>query len=346
MMSDYEQLSFFSELGIVEKTDLKKKLVNEPAKVSEKTLGGFSIVSIPFLGCDFEFVYPILADILPKEKIVFTEFPLNVAIVCEMICAAICHQMNWDFLRKVVYEKSQYTIKWLSADYLSSISETEVFEMFSAYTKSERIREKERTMLLHSLGEWLNAIDSAENVFLDKNGSLLNYEEIRNNLLTCKVFANDPEEKKMQLLLQKLSTFSELSGLAKYYQPAIDYHLVRCYLRRGLLLAKNKYAKEFLKEMNIERKESTMAAIRQLCSKLLLDICEYTDLNTCIVNQIEWHIGRSVCVRDEPDCFLKTQGSQWVKRRFEVCPYFDTCLARSNSKLLHLNEPIYKGSSY
>ena len=182
--------------------------------------------------------------------------------------------------------------------------------------------------------------------FLDKNGTLLNYETIRNNLLACKVFANDPEEKKMQLLLQKLSAFKELSGLAKYYQPAIDYHLVRCYLRRGLLLAKSKYAKDFLEDVNIKRKESTMAAIRQLCSEVLLDVCKYTDLNTCIVNQIEWQIGRSVCVRDKPDCFLKTQDSQWVKRRFEVCPYFNTCLARRNNRLLHLNEPLYQGSSY
>lgn len=350
MIPDYEQLSLFqgSEIDIErnEKTRDDSESAQPTAKVSIKTLEGFGVVSIPFWGCDFDAVYPMLAKILPREKIVFADFSFSTAVICEIICSAICHQMNWDFLREAVRNKTDTNIGWLSPNYLSQIAEEEVFEMLANYPKPERIRKEERTKILHDVGNWLKKFDPVESAFLNKNRDLLDCTEVRNNLLSCDAFSNDPEEKKLQLLLQKLSAFSELSGLAKYYQPAIDYHLVRCYLRRGLLVANTKYAKDFLYNSNVERKESTMAGIRHLCSEILLNICDYTGLDTNIVNQIEWNIGRSVCVRDDPDCFLKSEDAKWLKDKFNVCPFIASCAARNNDNLLHLNEPIYKGSSY
>lgn len=343
-MQDYEQLSLFPRHE--EKKDCEKKPIAEHTRISEKTLDGFTVASIPFIECDFDYVYSALAEILPKEQTLFIDFPFYSAVVCEMVCAAICHQMNWDFLRDAVYRKTTMSVDWLSPGYLSNISESEVYEMLSGYSKPERIRCEERSKILHNLGAWLSTYNSVEEIFFDKDGILLCRDIVRNNLLKCEAFSTDPEEKKMQLLMQKLSSFDELSGLSLYYQPAIDYHLVRVYLRRGLLIARKKYAIDFLDNFGVERKESTMAAIRQLCSNLLQSISEYTQLNTSIVNQIEWQIGRSVCVQGNPDCFLQSRDAQWVKKRFEVCPFFKTCLARCNEKFLYVNEPKYNGISY
>jgi hypothetical protein len=345
-MPDYEQLSLLPVLKNEKDIELKKKENKDISRVSEKILDGFSASSIPFIGCDFDSIYPILARIIPGEQISFTNFPLNTAVVCEMVCAAICHQINWDFLRKSVYQKVTVSSKWLSPAYLSEISETEVYEMLAGYSKTERIYKEDRTMILRKLGMWINNFESVRQIFWDEEGNLLPKEDVRHNLLLCEVFSNDPEEKKMQLLLQKLSSYPELTGLAEYCQPAIDYHLVRIYLRRGLLLARNNYAKDFLNNVRSNRKESTMAAIRQICSSLLRDICEYSNLSISIVNQIEWHIGRAVCVHDNPDCFLESPESKWVKQCFTVCPFYNTCLARENTDLLHLNEPKYRGDSY
>lgn len=350
MLPDYEQLSLFQDT----KTDgvqnsnprIGTKTNQQAPKVSTKALEGFGVVPIPFWECDFDTVYPILAKILPLEKIVFTDFPLSTAVVCEIICSAICHQMNWDFLRKTVRSKTESNKEWLSPKYLSQISEEEVFKMFANYSRPERIRKEERAKILRSIGYWMKQFDTAENAFLNSDGDLLAYSDIRRNLLSCEVFSNDPEEKKLHLLFQKLATYSELSGLAKYYQPAIDYHLIRCYLRRGLLVANTKYAKDFLYNSNVQRKESTMAAIRHLCSEILLNICDYTRLDANVVNQIEWNIGRSICIRDDPDCFLKSEDAKWLRTHFQVCPYFASCASRSNKDLLHLNEPVYTGSSY
>lgn len=350
MIPDYEQLSLFQDIAMDKIQNKKMKTAiksnQQTPRVSIKTLEGFGVAPIPFWECDFEVVYPVLAKILPSEKTVFTDFSLNTAVVCEIICSSICHQMNWDFLRIAVRNKTESNEEWLSPDYLSQISEEEVFEMFANYPKPERIRKEERAKLLRSIGCWLKRFNPVENAFLNRAGDLLACSVIRSNLLSCEVFSNDPEEKKLHLLFQKLAAFSELAGLAKYCQPAIDYHLIRCYLRRGLLVAKTKYAKDFLYNSNTQRKESTMAAIRHLCAEILLNICDYTGLDTNAVNQIEWNIGRSICIRDNPDCFLKSKDAKWLKPNFQVCPFFDSCASTSNKELLQLNEPIYTGSSY
>lgn len=346
-MLKYEQLSFFNgEEKAQPKESVSQNSNFSEVQISYKVRNSFSITELPFLGCDFDSIYPALANIIPKEYIVFSDFPLNVAISCEIICAAICHQMNWDYLRNTIFMKVTENNAWVSADNLTSISEAEVFEMFAMYSKPERIRKKERTTILHEIGKWMKNYQSVEDVFL-RNNELLDNNSIRYNLLTCSAFSNDPEEKKMSLLLQKLSAYVPLMGLSEYYQPAIDYHLIRCYLRRGLLYAKTKYAVDYLQNSNVERKESTVAAVRELCSKLLSDICNYTNLNISIVNQIEWNIGRSVCTHDSPDCFLELDDSKWLRPKFEVCPFFNTCAARHHNKIyLQLNEPKYTGSSY
>lgn len=342
-MEDYEQLVLFSSQERREKKNSKKLAVGQ---ISKKVLEGFTETSIPFIGCDYEKVYPILSTILPKEKIVFSDFPLRIAIICEMLCSAICHQINWDFLRKVVKDKTIMSFEWLSPAHLSEISEAEVSELLSGYSKPERVQKRERAMLLHSLGKWLSKYDPVEQVFLEKDKRLLPFDKIEGKLLECEVFSNDPEKKKVRLLIQKLSALYGLEGLAQYYQPAIDYHLVRVYLRRGLVIAKTQYANNLLEDLDTERKESTMGAIRQLCAHTLSEICGYTGLDVSTVNQIEWCIGRSVCVSEEPDCFLYSQESQWLKERFRVCPFFNTCAARTNKRFLNFEEPTYKGYSY
>ncbi|MGN0245179.1 MAG: hypothetical protein ACI4DK_04320 [Lachnospiraceae bacterium] len=346
----YEQLSLFPiESNSNLNSELERNSENEKSvsTESEKILDSFETVSVPFLGCNFESVYPILASTIPEENTGFDKLGRDEGIVCEILSAAICHQMNWDYLREAIFKKAITNTAWLSPKGLLSITECEVEEMFELYPKRERIRAKERTEMLHKVGDWLAKYNCVDEIFLDNTGRLLSKEAVRRNILMCSVFSNDPEEKKMQLLLQKLTYQNYYKGLSKYYEPAIDYHLIRGYIRRGLLRAKNSFAKDYINKMHIERKESTTAAIRSMCADIMLDICRYTNLDICVVNQIEWYIGRTICLHDNPDCFLECQESNWLKSKFDKCPFFDTCIARNyNHQLLKINEPSYKGSSY
>lgn len=321
---------------------------NDSISISKQISSEFDIYDIPFLNCDFDRVYPQIAKILPKEKVDFSELSFENCIACEIICAAICHQMNWDYLRQAVLEKTKEDERWLYGKNLSNISEDEVTAMFFNYKKPERIRANERCKILREVGTALCTVSKYQDIFLNQKQELLPIEMIRGFFLKCSAFSKDPKEKKFQLLLQKLSNYDDLQGLSVYCRPAIDYHLIRCYLRRGLLYPKTKYAEEYIFASSTQRKETTVGALRQLCSELLEQIAWYVDLDICVVNSIEWNIGRSVCTQDSPDCYLQTNAADWLKTKYMHCPFFESCKARQNEgeDLLYINEPEYKGTSY
>lgn len=349
---DYVQLSFFptdNEGKNNEKEDENspKDLKEQHQLISERLKKEFDVVAIPFLKCNFDYIYPRLAEIIPREHIFFDSFGQNILVMSEIVCAAICHQMNWDYLRSALFSKLKEDSNWVLPNRLIYVEEKEVADLFCSYNKPERVRAKERMKILRGVGEWAKAFIHSSSIFLDSSGKLLPKEVVRRNLLICDTFAMDVEEKKMQLLLQKLSSYKEFKGLSAYCQPAIDYHLIRTYLRRGMLYAKTEYAKGYIMNQSAERKDSTVAAVRHLCAELMLDICVYTDLDVNTINQIEWHIGRSICLQENPDCNLENNESQWLRPFFSSCPFSDTCEAKcGNSKLMGLKEPSYKGSSY
>lgn len=330
--------------------EIEKSLIetNDIITISQKISREFDIYEVPFLGCDFEIVYSEIASILPKEAVSFSELSFENSIACEVICAAVCHQMNWDFLRRTILAKTKMDEYWLTGERLLNILEEDVDDLFMHYKKPERIRAKERCEILRDVGRCICNVGKYQSLFLDEEENLLPIDLIRSRLLKCTAFSKDPKEKKLQLLLQKLSNYDKLQKLSVYCKPAIDYHLIRCYLRRGLIRPKTTYAEEYLKDSTIERKETTVGALRHLCSKLLEDIAWYTELDICTVNSIEWNIGRSVCTQDNPDCYLETDDTIWLKEKYVRCPFYKSCMARQNEEngLLHINEPGYKGTSY
>lgn len=342
----YEQLTLFP---LSENNKLKNDLQNEKQidPISWKMAEEFEIQDLPFLGCDFDVVYRKIGKIIPKERVTFEEFKLDNAILCETICAGICHQINWDYLRKQIYNKTKITPQWLTPDNLLVITEEDVFNILSTYKKKERIRAKERRDIIRSIGEWVKKNNGIRNVFFDNDKLILDYGTIHNNICSCEVFSKDPQEKKLQLLIQKLSTFEQMKELSKFYHPAVDYHLIRNYLRRGLIYPRTKYAEKYIKNNFIERQEKTVAAVRMHCSRMLNEISLYTGLDVSEINLIEWHIGRSVCTQEKADCKLKSENAQWLKPVFSKCPFYNTCLARcGNQEYLKIQEPKYSGISY
>lgn len=345
----YEQLKLFP---FKESTNNDKKSESIPPNtyninISGKIADEFEILSLPFLGCDFDVVYPMIKELLPNETVTFEEFGVEQAILCEIICAAICHQINWDDLRKCIYKKTKSNPEWLSLNNLEAMTASKVYEILCTYDKVERIRAEERCNIIRMIGKWAKKFSEIKKVFFNGDGVLLDYEVIRNNILLCPVFSKDPQEKKLQLLIQKLSAFENMEELSLYYRPTIDYHLIRTYLRRGLIFGKTKHAQQYIENNLVERKERTVAAIRMHCARMIDEISVFTGLDISTVNLIEWHIGRSVCNQDKADCELETRDSQWLKPTFETCPFYNSCMARCyNQDYLKIQEPNYNGSSY
>lgn len=345
----YEQLKLFPfEDGDGKDRDNEcTQKCEQNSTISERIASEFAIQTLPFLGCDFETKYPMIKEILPKEKITFIEFGLEKAIMCEILSAAICHQINWDYLRNQIYEKTKSTPEWLCFENLETINVDEIHNMLSTYNKKDRIRAEERCEIINGIGKWVKKFTNIRSVFFENQDILLDYDTIRNNILSCSAFSKDPQGKKYQLLIQKLSSIESMEELSSYYRPAIDYHLIRNYLRRGLISCKTKHAREYIANNMAERTEKTVAAIRMHCVDMMDEISLYTGLDINVINLIEWNIGRSVCTQDRADCKLETESSQWLKTTFNTCPFYNTCMARCyNQDYLNVQEPNYNGSSY
>ena len=151
----------------------------------------------------------------------------------------------------------------------------------------------------------------------------------------------------MQLLFQSLSDYTGFEKLSLYYKATIDYHLIRCFLRRGIIRPVTQYAKEFIFNMDIERREHTIGALRNVCADAINTLCWITSLDIKTVNRIEWWVGRTICAEGKPDCLLKSNNASWLKANFSKCPYYDHCYAiKYNNDFLDINEPTYKGNSY
>ena len=348
---EYEQLSFFAISDTQDENEkaIKEKM-NERENVSirsENLISEIETMTLPFIGCDFDTVYKIIMSIIPPERIMFDKWDRSNLILAEVICAGICHQMNWDFLREAIYMKMESNLGWFRPDALQTIRDVDIFDLLNEYGKPERIRASERANIVNAIGKWASSHTPIESVFLDSTDTLLPEEEIKTVLLQCSAFSKDPEQKKLQLLLQKLSSYPFLSQLSDYCNPAIDYHLIRMYYRRGLFFGRTKYAKAYLDNPLPERKEETVAAVRHICSDLVKSISDYTGLTVNSINQIDWHIGRSVCVQGKPDCELQSNDGNWLKERFAVCPYYNTCVMRIyGGDYSKMQEPNYKGESY
>lgn len=314
--------------------------------ISKDRYDGFdtSFPSIPLL--ILPAIYEEIHNIIPQESVVFTEFELELRIGCEVICAAICHQMNWDYLRNSILQKTRSDATWLLPERLATLDSSEVYQLFATYGKPERIRAVERCEILNDIGrDVLKFGGKYIYLFFNFNGNIADSKLIDQFFFTSSTFSDDPEQKKKQILLQNLSGFSELSALSAYCKPAIDYHIIRNYIRRGLVYPTTKYMKEKLYKWNVV-KERTIGKLRSYCSEAMQSISDYSTLTPTQINTIDWWIGRSVCVNSCPDCLLQEDSSIWLKSKYSKCPFYNCCDAVKDYRLFTINEPNYHGKSY
>ena len=338
MQNIYEQLSIFADV----KSNKKRP------EFSKKTYEAFDEIRFIFRtqSNDIKDIYLKVNDIVPQEAISFNSLPLQKALICELLSSALCHQINWDFIRKCILDKSRSNPEWLSAEYLSKISTNEVNDLIGHYSKPDRIRIQERTKILNNIGKtYIDLPDGINSIFFSASKQPNSFEQIYFFLNLSHVFSSDPMEKKLYLLIAKISRYKGFESLGTSCKPTIDYHIIRSFIRRGFINPKTKHSKTYLSTDAI-KKESTLASIRKHCSNIFYQISAVSKLNINQINLIEWWIGRSVCNEVLPDCLLKNEEAQWLKPIFSKCPFYDLCYYSKNSELSYNGTFNYKGQSY
>lgn len=322
--------------------------MGEEINISKRILTGFSGLDYTFEVYDnYPPIYNKLKEFIPKTETSFRDFELNTCIGCEMVCAAICHSMNWDFLRETVKKRTNENTMWLLPKYLSKITSKDVEKLLTGYEKKERIRAIERRKLLVDIGERLlnNHISYIDLFFCSSN--LRSYEDIRERIKEFDAFSKDPAEKKYRLLIQCVSDYEPLSNLSRYYKPTIDYHVTRMYIRRGVVIPIRREAVNFILNEGIVRKEATVGALRTVCAESMNYISWLTQIDVKTISRIEWWVARTICVNDTPDCSLNGRAAKWAREHYNKCPFYNVCKARKKENdFLKIDEPKYRGKSY
>jgi uncharacterized protein (DUF362 family) len=281
-----------------------------------------------------------IAPLLPEEKVTFTEFNREKQLAAEVICASICQQLNWDFLRGAIQSDLNCENAWWEPQRIGLVSGQDVERILSGYKHPSRIRPHERAQMLRSLsslfGEGRNAYC---NVFSERIDSNADAERLIAVLESCAAFSEDTQRKKLQVLFHRLAKSGLVEGLESVCDPAIDYHIMRLYLRRGEVSPASQIGSQYIAGGK-SRAARTVAAVRGTVADALRIVAEQSNLSIPLVNTIEWWIGRSVCIRQNPDCKLTAEASQWLRPAFKRCPFADNCFALNiNNELLSVTEP-------
>lgn len=322
--------------------------MDDRKNISQRILMGFSRLNYTFdVYENYPQIYDRLKDFIPKTETLFQNFELNILIGCEMICAAICHSINWEFLRKTVKKKTTEDAAWLVPEHLSQITPNDVEQLLKGYEKKERIRASERCELLADIGKRLLKDKKSFKDLFFYSSNLRSYEEIQESISQFGAFSKDPMEKKFRLLIQSVSDYEPFSSLSDYYMPTIDYHVTRMYVRRGVVFPVRQDATDFILNDETVRRESTVGALRTVCAESMNDISWLTQVDVKTVSCIEWWVARTICVNGTPDCMLKRDDAKWAREHYERCPFYDVCKARKEeNEFLTIDEPKYGGKSY
>lgn len=273
----------------------------------------------------------------------------------ELLTVSICHQANWDRLHSRIIEIAQTELSLIHPVAMSKITNADFRRLFGQAYDSDRLRSGERARLLRTLAEsietnaegpvfsWLTSMP------LSLGGSSGLYEWLR----SMEAFREDPLQKKARVLVHDLLQF-ELIEVAdpQNIAPAIDYHLIRYYVRTGRVLPVRNDLLARLSDEGTPRVEFHLD-LRAAVEEAMGYTASGASLRLDQLNHIEWQIARSFCVRKNPRCYDRPIAEKPIDPTLEVlasriggCPGCPSCRGASDEKLRSIVDPRSASSFY
>jgi hypothetical protein len=213
----------------------------------------------------------------------------------------------------------------------------------------------ERHRLLVSLGSNASSILTFDRLrkWAEVGVSVEGPDGLYNFLETIPAFAEDPLRKKSRVLAHQLCGFGLVTiGDPHNLAPAIDYHLIRLYMRTNRIYPARR---DDYERYSSQRRASTskMLDIRGAVDDAMRYTAAAAELRMDRLNHLEWQIARSFCVREEPRCTGGPLAAKPVDRSLaEIsinrggCPLVGICRARAIPLLQKLQDPTSSRSYY
>lgn len=174
----------------------------------------------------------------------WTGLPVASQLVFKILFVSICQQFNWDFLQaKMAHWLLPDPVRLLST--VSAVDARFIDRLLTDYEKPERIKARQRAAMLRSTAERLGQLLSDGKI--DElvraprlDGSSRFYELMQ----SIPAFAEDPLEKKSRILAhdlyrERILLFEDPENL----KPAVEYHIIRLYIRTGRVYPTNEAVK-------------------------------------------------------------------------------------------------------
>jgi hypothetical protein len=277
--------------------------------------------------------------------------PTELRLFLKVAFISICHQINWDYLQKTIYEKIALSHDD-PLDLVSRITSKTIEEWLSDYPKKDRVRAKERAKLIRNVGQTINSNFKGDlkYFYMTLSESSLKNKEFELVMDNFEAYGQDPLKKKTNVLSHDICTEQIFKIKDEdYLQPAIDYHIMRIYLRTGRVVPKDKALFKYFTGTPNPR-GTIISQLRNAVGEALRMTAHYSNLNIAQTNFIEWQLGRSICTNSEPACknsreiSLPNSISKLIRDR---CPYIEECAANNlMMELINFEEPLYISTRY
>ena len=261
--------------------------------------------------------------------------------------SAICHQINWDFLAERL--GSLFDDPSVGAESLRVATARDVDTWLAGYHRPERVKATERAALLRDLGNVIlhNYGGKAVNLFISARQQLYGTDGLLKRLDGFQAFREDPLKKKSNILVHEIVRDGVATFLnSEHIAPAIDYHIMRLYLRTGRVVPVHRETMDVLKQDSMPR-QRLVTLLREAVSEALRLTALYSNLSIPEVNAFEWQIGREACDRRKPRCSV---GNELFNQQFgffsDACLYSGFCLAYADENWRMLREPDLRKSFY
>lgn len=276
------------------------------------------------------------------------------ALWIEMVFVSICHSTNWDRLHDRIVEIASVDPRTVSPPSLQGLGEEDARAFFAGALECDSSI-RERAAILRELADYACETDLFSTIGRwTVSGVTLEGEcGLYRILDEIPAYAADPLRKKSRVLAHQVSRFQLATILDPgALAPAIDYHLIRLYMRTNRIYPRDKRGYEVFSDTRSLGDEGILR-MRLAVEEALRYTSEGADLCIAEVNDLEWQIARSFCVRDRPRCNEGPLPTKPVSEALEAasktaggCPLRNVCLGRHLPRVQRLQEPKSTSSFY
>ncbi len=222
----------------------------------------------------------------------------------ELVFISICHQANWYALHERIIEIARKDIEIIQPRNLLSLTPKEFRIVFGPGLDEQRLRATERVRILRELAQSLpNWPAEGERLWLNHPQVKISGDHgIMPWLNGLSVFASDPLQKKSRVLIHQLLRYGLIDVIdPENVRPAVDYHIMRLYVRTGRVIPVTEDAFERVRQEEVARVEF-LTHLRKAVEEGMWHSSIGSGLRMDHLNHVEWQIARSICVRSGARC--------------------------------------------